>query len=110
MNKEKIAADAEYVGSNGAVRQRVQITPAAVGYVGLGFVDKSVKALPVNDVLPDKETVSSGRYPIARPLYMFTNRYPKMGSHLHAFVTFYLTKKGQEIIESIGFVALTKYE
>jgi phosphate transport system substrate-binding protein len=109
MNKEKINEKAEYVGSNGAVRQRVQSTPAAIGYVGLGFVDRSVKALEVNGIMPDMNTVSSGIYPIARPLFMFTDGYPKLGSHLYRFVTLYLTPKGQEIIEEIGFVPVTKY-
>jgi phosphate transport system substrate-binding protein len=109
MNKEKISEGAEYVGSNGAVRQRVQSTAGAIGYVGLGFVDRSVKALKIDSVSPDRNTISSGKYPIARPLFMFTNGYPKLGSHLHAFVTLYLSKKGQQIIESIGFVPVTKY-
>ena len=109
MNREKIAADAEYVNSNGAARARVQSTPAAIGYAGLGFVDRTVKALSVDGIMPTRETVSSGVYPIARPLFMFTNGYPKLGSPLHAFVSLYLTRAGQEIIESIGFVPLTNY-
>lgn len=109
MNKERMAADTEYVGSNGAVRQRVQSTPVAIGYVGLGFVDRTVKALNINGVYPDVATVRSGAYPVARALYMFTNGYPELGSHLHAFVTLYLTRKGQEIIEAIGFVPVTEY-
>ena len=109
MKKEKISSDVEYVGSNGAVRQRVQATPSAIGYAGLGFVDDTVKALEINDIYPDQATVSSGRYPISRPLYMFTNGYPKLGSPVHAFVTLHLSKKGQEIIESIGFVPVTSY-
>jgi len=109
MNKEKISADTEYVGSNGAVRQRIQNTRAAIGYAGLGFVDDTVKPLEINGIYPDGDTVSSGVYPIARPLFMFTNGYPHLGSHLHAFITLYLTEEGQEIIESIGFVPTTKY-
>jgi len=109
MNKEKIHESAEYVGSNGAIRQRVQSTPAAIGYVGLGFVDRSVKALEINGITPDRNTVSSGKYPIARPLFMFTNGYPELGSHLHAFITLYLTPRGQEIVEEIGFIPVTNY-
>jgi phosphate transport system substrate-binding protein len=104
-----ISQDTEYVGSNGAVRQRVQSTPASIGYAGLGFVDDTVKALEINETYPDQDTVSSGMYPIARPLFMFTNGYPKLGSPLHQFVTIYLSPEGQEIIEEIGFVPLTKY-
>jgi phosphate transport system substrate-binding protein len=109
LNKEKISDKAEYVGSNGAIRSRVQSTPAAIGYVGLGFVDKTVKALKINNVYPDNATVTSGAYPIARPLFMFTNGYPKMGSELYNFLNLYLTQKGQQIIEEIGFVPVTKY-
>jgi phosphate transport system substrate-binding protein len=109
LNKQKISDKAEYVGSSGAIRSRVQSTPAAIGYVGLGFVDKTVKALKVNGVYPDNATVVSGAYPIARPLFMFTNGYPKMGSQLGNFLKLYLTQKGQQIIEEIGFVPVTKY-
>jgi len=110
MDKEKIHENTEYVGSNGAVRQRVQSTPAAIGYVGLGFVDRSVKALKIEGIYPDSRTIASGVYPIARPLYMFTDKYPKLGSHLHAFITLYLTQRGQEIIKEIGFIPVTQYE
>lgn len=109
MNKEKIAEGCEYVGSNGAVRSRVQSTPNAIGYAGLGFVDKTVKALSVNGIYPTRKTVSTGKYPIARPLFMFTNGYPKMGSHIYQFVTIHLTKQGQEMVERIGFVPVTAY-
>ncbi|MGD9201665.1 MAG: phosphate ABC transporter substrate-binding protein [Chitinispirillia bacterium] len=109
MKKEKIVGDCEYVGSNGGVRQRVQSTQAAIGYAGLGFVDNTVKALTINNIFPTPKTVSSGTYPISRPLYMFTNGYPKLGTHLHSFMTLYLSPKGQEIIESIGFIPVTQY-
>jgi phosphate transport system substrate-binding protein len=72
-------------------------------------VDNTVKALTVNGVEPSAETVISGRYPISRPLFMFTNGYPKLGSHLHALVTLHLSKRGQEIIEEVGFVPVTRY-
>jgi len=109
MHKDKIGQRAEYAGSNGAVRARVQSTPAAIGYVGLGFIDRKVKALTVDGVYPDADTVASGTYPIARPLFMFANGYPKLGTHLFNFLNLYLTPKGQEIIEGIGFVPTTKY-
>ncbi len=109
MNKDKMASDVEYVGSNGAVRQRVQSTQAAIGYVGLGFVDRTVKSLPVNGVAATRKTIQAGTYPIARPLYMFTNGYPQLGSHVHALVTMHYSEKGQEIIESLGFVPVTNY-
>jgi phosphate transport system substrate-binding protein len=109
MQKQKIADGTEYVGSNGAVRQRVQSTPAAIGYAGLGFVDRTVKALEIDGVAPSESTVITGEYPVARPLFMFTDGYPKLGTHLYRFVTLHLSEKGQEIVESIGFVPVTAY-
>jgi len=109
MDKQKMAAGTEYVGSNGHARARVQATPQAIGYVGLGFVDNTVKGLEINGIAPSPAVVATGRYPIARPLFMFTDGYPELGSHLHSFVTLHLTPKGQDIIESIGFVPVTNY-
>ncbi len=109
MRKEKISGDTEYVGSNGAARQRIQSTPAAIGYAGLGFVDRTVKALEIDGVYPSLITVANGEYPVSRPLFMFTNGYPRLGSHLYRFITLHLTEKGQEIVESIGFIPVTRY-
>jgi phosphate transport system substrate-binding protein len=109
LNKEKIASSAEYFGSNGAVHDKVAKTPAAIGYVGLGFLDREVKGLEINGIYPTPETIKSGRYPIARPLFMFTNGYPEMGTALYQFLTLFLTQDGQEIVEGIGFVPVTSY-
>ena len=109
MNKEKMAGNVEYVNSNPQAHARVKATAGAIGYVGLGFVDKSVKALDIDGVTPTRSTISKGVYPVSRPLYLFTNGYPKLGSLVHEFCTFYLTEKGQEIIEAKGFVPVTAY-
>jgi phosphate transport system substrate-binding protein len=109
LKGEKIAKNCEYVGSSGAIRQRVQSTPAAIGYVGIGFIDNSIKALAVENVMPTPDTVKNGSYPISRPLYMVTNDYPRMGSHLYRFINLYLTRKGQAMIEEIGFIPVTSY-
>jgi phosphate transport system substrate-binding protein len=109
MEKQKIHESCEYVGSNGAIRQRVQSTPAAIGYAGLGFVDKTVKALRINGVYPSAETVQTGEYAVARPLYLYTDKYPKLGSTLYQFMTIHLSEDGQEMVEEIGFVPVTAY-
>ncbi|MFP4141531.1 MAG: phosphate ABC transporter substrate-binding protein [Planctomycetota bacterium] len=109
MNKEKMHSSVETVASNPACHARVTSTAGAIAYVGLGFVDSKVKAVKVDGVMPNRRTVASGKFPIARPLFMFTNGYPKLGSLIHEFVTYHLTEKGQEIITAKGFVPLTNY-
>jgi phosphate transport system substrate-binding protein len=109
MKKAEMGAGTEYVNSNPQAHARVKTTEGAIGYVGLGFVDRYVKALKVDGVVPDRSTISKGLYPISRPLFLFTNGYPKLGSRVFRFCTFYLTEEGQEIIEAKGFIPLTDY-
>ncbi len=109
MNKKEMGQGIEYVNSNPQAQARVKTTQGAIGYVGLGFVDSSVRAVKVNGILPSRQTIASGVYPVTRPLYMFTNGYPKLGSMTHKFCTFYLTEMGQELIEAKLFVPLTNY-
>jgi len=109
MGKDKIFEKVEYVNSNPQAHGRVSTTEGAIGYVGLGFVDSKVKALEMNGVAPSAKTIQSGQYPLSRPLFLFTNGYPALGSAVHAFCSFYLTEKGQEIIKAKGFVPVTNY-
>lgn len=104
LKKAAISKDAEYVGSNGQARTRVNTTKNAIAYVGLGFVDDTVKPLSVEGILPTAKSVSTGKYPIARPLYMFTNGYPKMASDVYNFVTLHLSKEGREIVSDLGYI------
>ncbi|AQT69523.1 Phosphate-binding protein PstS 1 precursor [Anaerohalosphaera lusitana] len=109
MKKEKMDSGVEYVNSNPQAHARVSKTQGAIAYVGLGFLDRKVKALEIDGVTPTRRTIAKGLYPVSRPLYLFTNGYPKLGSLVHAFCTFHLSEEGQEIIESKGFVPLTDY-
>ena len=101
----KIAGNVEYVGSNGAIRQRVLSTTAAIGYVGLAFTE-GVKAVKVNGVEATPATVTEKTYPVSRPLYMYTNGRPKAGTPLADFVELAKTPEGKKIVEATGFVPL----
>ena len=109
MKKMEMAPGVEYVNSNPQAHARVKTTKGAIGYVGIGFLDSNIKALKLDGVMPSAETISSGTFPVARPLFMFTNGYPKLGSMVHKFCSFYLSETGQEIIEAKGFVPVTNY-
>ena len=104
MNQEKMDAKVEYVGSNGSIRQRVMSTPGAIGYVGLAFTE-GVKTVTVNGIEAFAETVVGKEYPIARPLFMYTNGRPKEGSPLADFIGLADTAEGKQIIQDVGFVA-----
>lgn len=109
MAKQPMGSGVEYVNANPQAHARVKTTQGAIGYVGIGFLDKDVKAVKVDQVAPSRQTIATGVYPVARPLFLFTNGYPKLGSVVHKFCTFHLTEKGQELVEAKGFIPLTAY-
>ncbi len=100
---ERVTDRAEYVGSNGAVRQRVQSTPGAIGYVGLAFTE-GVKALTVNEIEATTDNVISKKYPISRGLFMYTDGAPAAGTALADYVGLYKTADGKKLVGDQGYV------
>jgi phosphate transport system substrate-binding protein len=109
MDSDKLGTGIELATSNPQIFTRVSTTQGAIGYVGLGFVTKGVEAVRYENVLPSKGTITNGTYKLSRPLFLFTNGFPALGSPLLTFCNFFLTEEGQEIISAKGFVPLTNY-
>jgi len=104
LGGSKVRPDALMQASNQAVATTVEQTPAGIGYVGLGYISKSVKAITVDGVKPSRETVLSKKYAYARPLFMYTNGEPK--GVVKQYIDFVCGKEGQQIVEDMGFVGL----
>jgi phosphate transport system substrate-binding protein len=104
LDKQKIRPDAVMQASNQAVASTVARTPGAIGYVGLGFLSDEVKALEIDGVMPSKETVLNSKYPIGRPLFMYTNGEPK--GLAKEIIDFIKSPEGQKLVDEEGFVAL----
>jgi phosphate transport system substrate-binding protein len=104
LDKQKVRPDAVMQASNQAIASTVAKTPGAIGYVGLGFIDSGVKALEINGVVPSKETVLNNKYPVGRPLFMYTDGEPK--GLTKDFIEFIKSPDGQRIADEEGFVAL----
>lgn len=102
LNKEESAKEMQELNSNGAVAKAVSMTPGAIGYVSLEYVDDSLKAFSIGGVEPTVENVVSGVYEINRPLLMITNGEP---TGLTAeYLEFILSAEGQQILEDNGFI------
>jgi phosphate transport system substrate-binding protein len=106
LDKQKVRQDALMEASNQAVASVVSSTAGAIGYVGLGYASGPVKAVSVDGVNASKETVVSGKYPISRPLFMYTNGAPQ--GLAAEFIGFVLSAEGQRLVEEEGFVSLTR--
>ncbi|MBN1663716.1 MAG: PstS family phosphate ABC transporter substrate-binding protein [Deltaproteobacteria bacterium] len=104
LNKARVLPQAQLQASNGAIIQAVSKNRYAIGYVGLGYLNKSVKGLTVNGVKASAETCISKEYPVSRPLYMYTDGEPRGGAA--KFIQFILSPAGQKLVEKEGFVPL----
>jgi phosphate transport system substrate-binding protein len=105
MEKERVFPGALLQASNGAIVQAVSKNKNAIGYIGLGYLDKSVKDLMVDRVKGSAETTLNGLFPVSRPLYMFTPGWPK--DDVLKFINFVVhPEKGQKYVGEAGFVPL----
>ena len=102
LDKEDAAKDMQELNSNGAVAQAVSITPGAIGYVSLEYVDDSLKAFSIAGVAPTVDNVISGIYEINRPLLMVTNGEPE--GLAADYLAFILSEEGQQILKDSGFI------
>lgn len=98
----KTRGDALMLASNNAVATTIAQTPGSIGYVGLGYLSPEVKALQVDGVSPSPQTVSSGEYKLARPLFMYTNGKPK--GLAKELIDFILSPEGEKIVSDVGYV------
>lgn len=96
--------------SNAAVRTMVAQTKSGIGYIGLGYVDHTVKVLEVvpasggKAVAPSVDTVLDGTYPISRKLYCYTDGEPT--GVVKDYLDFIKGPEGQAIVKEEGFVPL----
>ena len=77
-----------------------------IGYISLGSLNDSVKALDIDGVTPSAENILAGDYTIARPFNLITNADKEMDDVTQDFVNFILSKDGQEIIADNGFIPI----
>ena len=111
LKKADYTKEARLMPSTSAIIQSVTQDKWAIGYVGLGYALEAkgkVKMITVKEtentaaVNPSVETVQSGDYPIARPLYLYTNGNPS--GDVKNMIDFCLSKEGQQIVLDNGYV------
>jgi len=104
LKGDKVEASALLVASNGQAVQTVAQNKFAIGYIGIGYIDKSVKVLKVSGKTASSKSVRDNSWPIARPLFMYTNGKPS--GTIGKFIDFMLSKEGQNIVNEVKYVSL----
>ena len=103
MNKRDYAQSSQKLAGNEQIVAEVAKNPNGIGYVGMAYAKAAgIKIVSVNGVLPNKETVNSKKYPLARPTFYYTNGTPT--GEAAKFVDFTLSQAGQAIVEKVGFI------
>lgn len=106
LDKGASSAGANVVNSNGAMKTAIGQDPNAVGYVGIGHLDKSIKGVSVDGMAPSQENAASGQYTVTRLLYMNTKGEPQ--GITKGFVDYIFTPAGQEIVSKAGYIPYVK--
>ncbi len=111
MKNKNFASNVLSMPATGAVIQSVSQTKGAIGYVGLAYLNKDVKAIKVSYdgktfTVPSMATAKNKTYPIVRPLQYYYNT--KFEAKVKGYMAYVLSAKGQKVIEEVGYVPLGK--
>ncbi len=104
MNGVEVAADAEFLPSNGAVKQKVAGTKNAIGYISLGYVDSSVKALKIDGVVCNEDNVLNGSYKVMRYLNYITKG--EATGVVKEYIDYCLSAAGQQMAADEGYIKI----
>ena len=111
VKENNYTQEALYLASNVSIREEVSINENAIGYIGLGYLDNSVKAVDIigenatKSVKPSIENVQNGSYPISRQLFIYVSD-ADLTDLGEAFLEYVTGEEGQAIAQEIGFVPL----
>ncbi len=98
---------AEIASSTSVVITTVSGNRNAIGYISLGSLSKDVKAVTVDGVYPSVQTVKDGSYKLARP---FNVAYLKLTDIASDFLSYVMSRDGQNIIEKKGYIKVSETE
>ncbi len=104
LKKGPVSPSANVVSSNGAMKTAVSKDGRAIGYVGIGHLDKSIKAPLLDGMTASQENAAKGTYKVVRDLYMNTKGAPTGLTKL--FIDYIFTPEGAEIIKDSGYIPL----
>lgn len=91
-----VKTDALIAEGNGSVKANIASKTDSIGYISIGFIDKTVKALKVQGIEATEKNVKAKTYPISRPFLMLTKG--KESTSTKAFIEYIMSDKGQEVV------------
>jgi len=105
-SKPEYAKSMRNLQSTQAIVDEVSKNTDAIGYIGLGYENASIKPLPIDGTQSSVDTVLDGTYALSRGLNMYSDGAPQ--GIMKAYVDWILSPAGQSIVKEQGFVPLAK--
>lgn len=102
LDKGTTSAKANVVNSNGAMKTAVMQDKNAVGYVGIGHLDKSIQGIVLDGMTPTQANAADGSYTVTRLLYMNTKGDPT--GLTKAFIDYIYSPEGTAFIKKAGYI------
>ena len=96
--QDQLVRGAVEFDGTGAVKAEVSRNVDAIGYISLGSVDNTIKALSIDGVEPAATNVVSGSYRIARPFILLAKRSAPLNPNTRAFLDWALGSEGQALV------------
>lgn len=94
------------INSTEAVITNVKDNEAAIGYISLGSLNDTVKALKIGGVEATADNVKSGNYAVSRP---FNIAYKgELSDVAQDFVDYIMSSDGQKIVSDNGYVTVSE--
>lgn len=96
--KDMTTEEAVIANSTDVVMQNVASDKNAIGYISLGSLNDTVKAVTIDGAAPSVETIKDGSYKVSRPFYIATKG--EVSEITQDFISFILSAEGQEVVGS----------
>ena len=96
--------DAVITNSTAVMLTSVAGDPAAIGYVSMGSLNETVKAVSVDGNAATVEGVKDGSYTLARPFVVTT--FGEVGEIAQDLLNYIMSAEGQAIINEEGYIAI----
>lgn len=100
---DKTTDEATVVNSTSVVMTTVAGNKNSIGYISLGSLNDTVKAVKVDGVEPTVENIKNNTYKVFRPFNIATKENP--GELTQDFISFILSSDGQKVVEENGYIA-----
>ncbi len=94
---------AEITNSTSVMMTTIAGNEAAIGYISLGSLDNSVKAVKIDGTEASAENVKNGTYKVSRPFNIATKG--TVNEQTQDFIDFILSAEGQAVVEEAGYIS-----